>query len=176
MGKNRKIDVNIMTIPTIKIQPLTAKDFAPFGEVIACQGNDFFYINEQQTERYHALAEVETDAKVGLSIFKNIQATQVPFEISMLERHPLGSQAFISMQGQAFLLVVAPALDAEKPDLNQVQAFISNGSQGVNYHAGTWHHPLLTLEAPSDFVVIDRIGTGANCDIYSFPHAISIVY
>ena len=163
-----------MTILTVKIQPLTAENFAVFGEVIACQGNDFFHINNQQTERYHVLAEVETDAKVGLSIFRNIQATQVPFEISMLERHPVGSQAFIPMQGQSFLIVVAPALDQDKPDLEHIQAFISDGSQGVNYRAGTWHHPLLTLEALSEFVVIDRIGTSPNCDLYPFPDKISI--
>ena len=72
------------------------------------------------------------------------------------------------------MIVVAPGLDHERPDLNQIQAFITDGSQGVNYRAGTWHHPLLTLEAPSDFVVVDRIGTGPNCDVYSFPEKIRI--
>ena len=92
----------------------------------------------------------------------------------MLERHPLGSQAFIPMQGQQFLIVVAPNLDQETPNLNQVQAFLTDGSQGVNYRAGTWHHPLLTFEAPSDFVVIDRIGTTPNCDVYTFLESIVI--
>ncbi|MGE8561451.1 MAG: ureidoglycolate lyase [Acinetobacter sp.] len=163
-----------MTIQTIKIQPLDAESFAPYGEVIACKGNDFFHINDRQTERYHALAEVESDAKVGLSIFKNIQATVIPFEIAILERHPVGSQAFVPMQGQQFLIVVAPCLNHEHPDLDQIQAFISDGRQGVNYRAGTWHHPLLTLEAPSDFVVVDRIGTGSNCDVYTLPEKIRI--
>ncbi|ANF83278.1 ureidoglycolate hydrolase (plasmid) [Acinetobacter sp. NCu2D-2] len=163
-----------MTMQTIKIQPLNAKSFAPYGEVIACKDNDFFHINDQHTERYHALAEAETDAKVGLSIFRNIKNTEIPFQVSMLERHPVGSQAFIPMQGQSFLIVVAPALDQVTPDLSKLQAFISDGTQGVNYRAGTWHHPLLTLEAPSDFVVIDRIGTGPNCDVYSFPQQVCI--
>ncbi|MGI1795171.1 ureidoglycolate lyase [Acinetobacter variabilis] len=163
-----------MSMQTIKIQPLTAESFLPYGEVIACEGNDFFHINDQQTERYHALAVAETDAKVGLSIFRNIQTTAIPFAIEMLERHPVGSQAFIPMQGQKFLIVVAPNLDHEKPDLSQIQAFTSNGTQSVNYRAGTWHHPLLTFEAPSDFVVIDRIGTGPNCDVYTFPEKIFI--
>ena len=34
----------------------------------------------------------------------------------------------------------------------------------VNYHAGTWHHPLLALDGISDFLVIDRAGPGNNCD------------
>ncbi|EXA65503.1 ureidoglycolate hydrolase [Acinetobacter baumannii 348935] len=76
-----------MSMQTIKIQPLTAESFLPYGEVIACEGNDFFHINDQQTERYHALAVAETDAKVGLSIFRNIQTTAIPFAIEILERH-----------------------------------------------------------------------------------------
>ena len=174
MGQNCLIGDASMSAKTLTIQSLTAENFAPYGEVISCKEHDFFYINDQYTERYHALAEAETDAKVGISIFRNIKATQLPFDVSMLERHPLGSQAFIGMNGQSFVIVVAPNWDDKKPDLNQIQAFMTDGSQGVNYRAGTWHHPLLTLEAPSDFVVIDRIGTGANCDVYAFPETIRI--
>ncbi|MCO8067805.1 ureidoglycolate lyase [Acinetobacter schindleri] len=161
---------------TIQIQLLTSENFARFGEVISCQGNDYFHINDAHTERYHALvmAEIMGDAKAGISIFRNIKSTQIPFEISMLERHPNGSQAFIPMQGQKFLIVVAPSLDTDTPDLSQLCAFITDGTQGINYRAGTWHHPLLTLEAPSDFAVVDRIGTGHNCDVYQFPETFKI--
>ncbi len=161
---------------TIQIQLLTSENFARFGEVISCQGNDYFHINDAHTERYHALVmtEIIGDAKAGISIFRNIKSTQIPFEISMLERHPNGSQAFIPMQGQKFLIVVAPSLDTDTPDLSQLCAFITDGTQGINYRAGTWHHPLLTLEAPSDFAVVDRIGTGHNCDVYQFPETFKI--
>lgn len=160
----------------IQVQALTAANFAPFGEVIACQGNDFFHINDAHTERYHALVATEAygEAKTGISIFRNIKRTDFPVEVDLLERHPQGSQAFIPMQGQAFLIVVAPALNAEKPDMTQLCAFISDGSQGVNYRAGTWHHPLLTFEAPSNFAVIDRLGVGQNCDVYHFPVSLTI--
>ena len=40
---------------TIQIQLLTSENFARFGEVISCQGNDYFHINDAHTERYHAL-------------------------------------------------------------------------------------------------------------------------
>lgn len=155
---------------SITIQPLSLENFAPFGDVICCAGNDFFHINDAHTERYHALVETEIigDAKAGISIFRNIKTTTIPFEISMLERHPNGSQAFIPMQGQKFLVVVAPSLNNDEPDLSQLKAFITDGSQGVNYRAGTWHHPLLTLESPSDFAVVDHIGHGHNCDVFNF--------
>lgn len=154
----------------IQIKPLTHENFAPFGEVISCTGNDFFHINDAHTERYHALVQTEImgEARTGISIFRNIKSTQIPFEICMLERHPKGSQAFIPMQGQRFLVIVAPNLNADEPDVSNLCVFITDGSQGVNYRAGTWHHPLLTLESPSDFAVVDRIGSGHNCDVFKF--------
>ena len=161
---------------TIQIQPLTHERFSPFGEVISCTGNDFFHINDAHTERYHALVQTEIigEARTGISIFRNIKTTTIPFEISMLERHPNGSQAFIPMQGQRFLVIVAPSLNANEPDLSQLKAFITDGSQGVNYRAGTWHHPLLTLESPSDFAVVDRIGGGHNCDVFQFNKTVHV--
>ncbi len=162
---------------TIQIQPLTKEFFLPFGEVIACENNNFFHINDAHTERYHALTQTEIigEARTGISIFRNIKTTQIPFEISMLERHPNGSQAFIPMQGQQFLVVVAPSLNSGEPDLSQLKAFMTDGSQGVNYRVGTWHHPLLTLESPSDFAVVDRIGHGHNCDVFEFQNNIQIL-
>ncbi|GAA5556707.1 ureidoglycolate lyase [Acinetobacter schindleri] len=158
----------------IQIQPLTAENFKSFGDVLMTKGNDFFYINEKHTERYHDLAEIQSDAKVGMSIFKNIKASQFPIEISMLERHPLGSQAFVAMHGQKFVIVVAEGLDKDTPDLNKIKAFITDGNQGVNYHAGTWHHPLITLQAPCEFIVVDRIGVSQNCDVYLFENMLYV--
>ncbi len=161
---------------TVQIEPLSIESFAEFGEVIGCAGHDFFHINDAHTERYHALVQTESDAtgKIGISIFRNIKTTTLPLQIDMLERHPIGSQAFIPMQGQKFLIVVAPNLNAEQPDLQCIRAFMSDGTQGVNYRAGTWHHPLLTLESPSDFAVVDRLGTGHNCDVFKFPESVLI--
>ncbi|MBE2397136.1 ureidoglycolate lyase, partial [Acinetobacter baumannii] len=94
-----------MIMKNIQIQPLTIENFQPFGEVICCDGHDFFHINDAHTERYHALVEteIEGEAKAGISIFRNIKASVLPMEISMLERHPKGSQAFIPLQEQKFL-------------------------------------------------------------------------
>ena len=158
----------------IQIQALTTENFKAFGDVVSSAGSDFFYINDRHTERYHALTEVQSDTKVGISIFKNIKASQFPIKISMLERHPLGSQAFIGMHGQKFVVIVAENLDQDQPNLETIKAFITDGTQGVNYHAGTWHHPLITLEAPSEFIVIDRIGEGHNCDVYQLEKALNV--
>lgn len=154
---------------TIVIQPLTQDSFAAFGDVIEKSGKDFIPINQGLTERYHALslAQISGDhVAVGMSIFHNLFATQIPFQIEMLERHPYGSQSFIPLQQQKLIIVVALPLDQDRPDEQRIYAFMSNGQQGITYHQGVWHHPLITLEANSDFLVVDRIGGGSNCDVH----------
>jgi ureidoglycolate lyase len=153
---------------TLTLEPLTKDAFAPFGDVIETDGSDHFMINNGSTQRFHRLAEVQTatpEDKAIISIFR-AQALQMPLIISMLERHPLGSQAFVPLLGNPFLIVVAPL--ADEPDPAQVRAFVANGRQGVNYHRGVWHHPVLTLESQDDFLVVDRSGAGNNCDEHFF--------
>jgi ureidoglycolate lyase len=76
----------------------------------------------------------------------------------MLERHPLGSQAFIPQSKAAYLVVVAKSLT------HRPRAFLASGGVGVNFRRGCWHHPLLALNTISDFIVIDRVGEGDNCE------------
>lgn len=153
---------------TLTIEPLSKKAFAPFGEVIETEGSDFFPINNGTTRRYHRLATVETatpEDRAIISIFR-ARALPRPLPIAMLERHPLGSQAFVPLRGQPFLIVVAPPGTAPAPE--QVRAFLGDGRQGVNYHRGVWHHPLLAIADEDDFLVIDRAGPGDNCDEHFF--------
>jgi ureidoglycolate lyase len=125
-------------------------------------------INEGTTERFHRLADVETagdDARAIISIFRG-QPRPFPIDIRMVERHPLGSQAFMPLQDHAWLIVVAPPGD--DIDVTDLRAFRATGRQGVNYHAGVWHHPLLVLRPDHDFLVVDRDGPGENCDEVRF--------
>ena len=143
-------------------EPLTREAFAPFGDVIDTDGAESFPINQGRTERFHALSRVElsgaTDRGI-LSIFRGQPLT--PLEIALMERHPLGSQSFIPMNNVDFLAVVAPPGDFDEA---AVRVFLVKGHQGVTYHAGTWHAPLLPLTADADYLVVDRQGLGRNCD------------
>lgn len=149
----------------LPVEPLRADAFIPFGEVIeAGDGGRHFTINEGYAQRYHDLAKVDVAAQGGrplISLFR-AQPRQLPLQLSLLERHPLGSQAFLPMHALPYLVVVAPA--APWPDLALTRCFLAAPGQGVNYAAGVWHHPLLALESECDFWVIDRGGEGANCD------------
>jgi len=145
-------------------EPLTPEAFAAFGEVIDHRDAKFFMINDGRTRRYHDLAKVETlgeEARTLISIFVS-QPVQLPLELTFLERHPLGSQAFMPLHGERFVVVVAPAGDVINPD--QVRAFVTDGRQGVNYRAGTWHAVQSVLEREGEFLVVDRGGAGHNCE------------
>lgn len=152
----------------IRPQPLTKEAFAPFGDVIETQNSQHFAINNGNTERYHRLTSVDlaqADDRAIINIFR-AQPLKMPLRIAMMERHPQGSQAFIPLKQNAFLVLVAPA--GEPPQAQDIHAFIASGEQGVNYRIGVWHHPILCCVENDDFLVVDRDGSGNNCDEHYF--------
>lgn len=153
-------------------KPLTAEAFAPFGDVIEVDDNkQHFAINDGNTERYHDLADIDVGTgKAIVSIFRSTPLPQ-PISLRMMERHPLGSQAFVSMTGLPYLVVVAPAGEF---DASKMEVFIAQGNQGVNYHTATWHHYCLALHQESDFLVVDRAGDGDNCDVVTLDGNLTI--
>jgi ureidoglycolate lyase len=142
-------------------EPLRADAFAPFGDVIeASDQAEVLPINYGWTTRFNALTDVVVgDGRAILSIFRSRPLT--PPVLKVFERHPLGSQAFMPLQGRPFLVAVAPPGPF---DAARVRVFRAGPTQGVNYARGTWHHFLLALEAESDFLVVDREGPGENLD------------
>lgn len=147
----------------LKAQPLTPEAFAPFGNVIDTRTADFFPINAGQTRRYHDLALVEAlgeKARVLINVLVS-QPIATPLELDFLECHPFGSQAFMPLHEERFLIVVAPK--GETVVNQDVRAFVTDGLQGVNYHAGIWHAAQSVLDKQGRFLVVDRGGEGNNC-------------
>lgn len=156
---------------TLAIEPLTRAAFAPFGDVVELDGARQIPINLGTTMRYHDLARVDVADEGGrplVNLFRG-QPRALPFEVTMLERHPLGSQAFVPLTDKPYLVVVAPAGPLEP---EAVRAFVTRGWQGVNYAKGVWHHPLIALDVVSDFIVVDRGGEGPNCDEQTLPESL----
>lgn len=159
----------------LKLQPLTRDAFAPFGDVLEVStDNQMIPINYGLTERHHDLAKVDVADNGGKAIisFFRTKAAQLPFKVEIMERHPLGSQAFMVLTGNPYLVVVAPAGEF---DVSKLRAFIAMAHQGVNYHKGTWHHYCLGLNVGNDFLVVDRGGEGDNCDEVEIPSDINII-
>ncbi|AWB47242.1 Ureidoglycolate hydrolase [Gemmobacter aquarius] len=147
----------------IRTEPLTAEAFAPFGDVLDATG-DFRLINAGLCQRHHDRATLDfgPEGRAGVSIFK-AEARSLPYEFDLIERHPDGSQAFLPMSADPFLVIVAAGPEATP------RAFLTNGAQGINLHRGTWHGVLTPLHSPGLFAVVDRIGPTPNIEEYRFP-------
>lgn len=149
----------------IRIQPISAGAFAPFGELIDVSGDPDKLINQGMCGRYHDRASLDFVAgRAGISLFNAIPR-ELPYALDLMERHPDGSQAFIPMSEHPFLVIVAPD-EGGKP--GTPLAFETKPGQAINFHRGTWHGVLTPLHAPGLFAVVDRIGEGANLEEYPF--------
>jgi ureidoglycolate lyase len=149
----------------IKIQPLTPAGFAPYGDVLDAAGAPDKLINQDKCGRYHDKARLDfTDGRAGISIFQGEMET-LPLALQMVERHPDGSQAFVPMSADPFLIVVALDNHGVPQD---PKAFLTAPGQAINFHRGTWHGVLTPLSKPGLFAVIDRIGGGTNLEEHWF--------
>ena len=150
-----------MTEKIIKPIPITKENFAKYGDMISTKDIKPLEINNGYAKRYDGIANLNTSSDNGettISIFSALKRN-FPMKIDMMEKHPLGSQAFIPMKETTFLVFVAPK--EEKLDLNKIEAFIIPPGIGVNYSPGTWHFPLISTE-DMNFLVVDRKGSGDN--------------
>ena len=151
---------------TINPKPITKENFSKFGDMITTANIKPIEINDGYAKRFDGIANLNTSQDNGetiISIFSALKRT-FPMKIDMMEKHPLGSQAFIPMKQTTFLVLVAP--EGNKPDLNKIEAFIIPPEIGVNYNPGTWHFPLIATE-DMNFLVVDRKGSGDNLIIES---------
>jgi len=150
----------------IQAEALSSTAFSPYGDVIETQCSASDSMNDRRFDRFSDLASVDIvgPEKAMVHVVRSIDATSLPYEFVQLERHPLGSQAFVPLSEFVFVVVVAPPGD--KVDATDIRAFVSNGGQGINYHRGTWHMPLIALSAGQRFLVIERASTEPNCDSF----------
>ncbi len=159
---------------TLTARPLTAEAFAPFGDVLDCSGAPDKLINQGLCGRYHDRARLDfgPGGRAGISLFR-AQLRKLPYALDMVERHPDGSQAFLPMGEDPFLVVVAPEKNGQP---GTPLAFLTTPGQGVNYHRNTWHGVLTPLSGNGLFAVVDRIGDTPNLEEFWFdpPHVVEI--
>jgi ureidoglycolate lyase len=149
----------------ILIEAMEASAFAPFGDLLEVAGAPDKIINQGLCGRWHDRARIDIlDGAPGISLFQS-QARSLPLTLAMVERHPLGSQAFLPMSLDPFLVVVAPD-EGGSPGLPR--AFRTAPGQGINIARNIWHGVLTPLHAPGLFAVIDRIGAGSNLEEHWF--------
>jgi len=164
----RDVPLFIELIEMNKLTPvlITKENFAPFGDVIELQGMQPISINNGNCLRYSNLASLDicSSGATGISLF-DAKAYSNPLTLNYVERHPLGSQAFLPTSTDPYLIVVA---EDNEGQAQHPRAFITNGYQGVNYNRNTWHAVLTPVVKQSLFVVVDYIGNGNNLEEYEF--------
>jgi ureidoglycolate lyase len=146
----------------LKPLPLSATAFADFGDVIEMEGHASISINQGFAQRFNDLAGIDVAMEAGttnVSLFLG-QPRPIPIAIKLMERHPLGNQAFIPLQDQPWLVLVCADVD----DFSSYRAFTASGKQGINYARNVWHHPLLVHDVDSRFLIVDRKGPGNNLE------------
>jgi len=146
-------------------QPLTPQAFASYGTVLAAPAAAGRPINGGNAERFDLVDDLQLGAQGGrpmLALFR-AQARRFPHEVTEMERHALGSQTFVPLGERRFVIVVAPAGEAPTT-AGMLEAFVTDGRQGVVLAPGTWHHALLAVDA-GDFVVIERAAAAVDCDV-----------
>ena len=146
---------------TVNPKLITKENFSKFGDVITTDNIKPLEINEGYAKRFDGIANLNTSKDNGettICIFSALKRS-FPMKIDMMEKHPLGSQAFVPMKETTFLVFVAP--EGDKPNLSKAEAFIVPPGIGVNYNPGTWHFPLISTE-DMNFLVVDRKGSGDN--------------
>lgn len=156
--------VTLTEANVLRAAPLSAENFRPYGDVIESTPASRIAMNSGRFDRYTDLAGVEVGAggRPCIGITRCKSPTALPYRFDLIERHPLGSQAFVPLGEFRFIVVVAPPGEAVAP--SDLRAFITNGQQGVNYRPGVWHLPLIALEKDQAFLVVDRGGPEANCE------------
>ncbi len=146
----------------LRAEPLTGDAFRPFGEVIALETARQCLINQGQTIRFHDLCTIDVADQSGrpiMSVFRSSPVT-LPHKVTVMERHPLGSQAFFPLDDDPFLVLVG--LPEERLRAEHLRLFVTNGRQGINLFKNTWHHFQLSMTKQRDLLVIDRGGPGNN--------------
>ena len=164
-----------MSPRTLKPVPLTRERFEPYGEVIEAQPTQRKAMNAARFERFDDLCKIDVgaDGQVRVSVARCRIATDLPYRFDVVECHPLGTQAFVPLAPARFVVVVAPP--GEGVEAEDLQAFVTNGRQGVNYRRGTWHMPLIAFEAGQEFLVIDRAADLPNCDEHTLDESVLLL-
>lgn len=159
---------------TLTALPITPERFAPYGDVIHASSDAKGVMNDARFERFSDLADIASEGRqASISIARCTIPTKLPYRIDMVERHSLGTQAFIPLSHFRFFVVVGPA--AESVEAEDLEAFVTNGNQGVNYHKGVWHMPMIALEDGQEFLIVDCGADDENCDEHYFSEPLTLL-
>ena len=137
-------------------RPLRPDRFRGYGEVVSTEGaGPGLPVNDGRARRFSDLAGFEFDvaARPALSIYR-VNPSVLPFPVSTLERHPGSTQLFMPVAVRRYLVVVSDMRSDGTPDPASLAAFVGTSGQGIHYGRGVWHHPIVALDGPAEFLML----------------------
>lgn len=162
----------------LQVRPLTPEAFAPFGQVVCAGLQAGSSANQGTAVRFDFCAELQSTrpgSRPNLAVFRSV-ARRLPHDVALLERHPCSTQVFIPMVISRYLVCVAPTLPDGGPDVDGLCAFTCAPGQGVAYALGTWHHPMVALDASGDFAMLAwEDGTPLDCEVRTLTQTVRVV-
>ncbi|RKP35795.1 ureidoglycolate hydrolase [Dimargaris cristalligena] len=173
-------------------QHLTPAAYAPFGRVIDASAltqtpEAGISANQNTARRLNAVSpltnlrpEGKTErepAQPNLCLFRCSPRAERPFPVRLLERHPFSTQMFMPIAGPSpkgtpdYLVIVAENGTDDRPNLNSLKAFVARPWQGITYHPGIWHHPMVALHQTTDFLslVWENSHDNEDCNVVQLP-------
>ena len=164
--------------PSLKLEPLTAEAFAPFGAVVSAGLGAGAAANQGTAVRFDWVAAIQStrpEAKLNLAVFRSVART-LPIELKLFERHPCSTQVFLPMIVGKMVVVVAPTAEDGLPDLRGLRAFVGEAGQGIAYAVGTWHHPIIALEQAAELAMLAWEDKGPrDCEEHPLSESIWVV-
>ena len=153
----------------LKIEPLSAERFAPFGDVLHNDGSVRRNFYPETTVPGIGAGELR------FWVSHVAPTAGAPLVIEKLERHPYAAQSFIPLGTSRWLVIVAPHAAVGTPELAGLKIFLAAPGQGVSYRRGAWHHGTTVLDAPAQFAVLMwRRAAGDDDEFYDLAAPIEI--
>lgn len=165
----------MMDFPScLPLQDLDATAFAPYGEVLELAQGAARGINAGTSLRRELPSSLQLARGGGRPALATFQAQAQPLAgpWNLLERHVQGSQTFVPLQADRWVVLVA--CGADRPDPATLAAFAASPHQGITLAPGTWHHPLIALDAGL-FLVIERGAEAEDCEVVQLPVPVRLV-
>lgn len=147
----------------LDVKPATAEALAAYGQIIGSSSGVAFNASGFYDGKVRTCnpTEFKSDEDTTLSL---AAIDRRPMEVRYMEQHFKHTQSFIPLSGKPFVAVMAPPNGKETPDLDDVEAFLFDGSAGFTMKLGTWHEFPFALTDGTEVIVILRNETSRNLE------------
>ena len=160
-----------MSIPQIKVQPLTQKAFSQYGTCIDLPAEgDYELRSSDRFDFYPKLCTYTCDSNVfqiGISTLY-----ERPFRTVNMERHYHTQELMVPLTNPIIIVFSKnKGMDySEEPDIETAEAFLITPQQGVVVDTGVWHWTPMPVGGDSRIICSFAENTSAtDVDVRKFP-------